>query len=291
MTAVTAAIPTYNRARFLPEAIESVLGQTFEDVEIVIVDDGSTDDTARVVEPYLGRLRYVRQENQGRSAARNAAIREARGRYVSFLDSDDRWLPHKLESHVALLEAEPDVGLVHGHVDVIDDDGRPMPGLTEYHHRIWNAAHREPVTYAGYVLECRCFSSATTFRRSVFDEVGLYDPSLALDDYELYLRVALDSRIVFVPTSVTEYRSHGENMDPAQLTLGQIQGALKHLDLLEHRDAPDRERAVRNLHAMLARSYNVLGDQPSARRHAVYALRADVLGLEMARRVAASFLG
>jgi len=288
---VTAAIPTYNRARYIAGALESVLAQTFGDYEVVVVDDGSTDDTERVLEPYRERIRYVRQPNAGRSAARNRCIREARGRFVSFLDSDDRWLPHKLESHVRALESRPRVGMVHGHVDVIDEQDRPRDDLTAYHHRLWSHAHRDGVTYAGYILECRCFSSATTFRRDVFDRIGLYDESLALDDYELYLRVALDFEIEFREESVALYRYHGENMNPRELTLGQIQGAEKHLRLLAQRpDVADRELASRNLHAMLARSYNVLGDQRRARTHALRALRADPLGVEMARRVAASFV-
>jgi glycosyltransferase involved in cell wall biosynthesis len=291
MPLVTAAIPTYNRARFLPGALESVFAQTFTDYEVVVVDDGSTDDTSEVVAPYLDRIRYLRQENAGRSAARNACIRAAAGRYVSFLDSDDRWLPGKLERHVPLLEARPSVGMVHGHVDVIDDDDRPLPAATDFHHRLWSAAHRAGASYAGYALECRCFSTATTFRAEVFDRVGLYDESLALDDYELYLRVALDYEIVFLEESVAEYRYHGENMDSRQLTLGQIQGAEKHLRLLEERgDVAERDRARRNLHAMLARSYNVLGDQSAARRHALRALRPDALGVEMLKRAAVSFV-
>ena len=180
--------------------------------------------------------------------------------------------------------------MVHGHVDVIDDDGQPLPERTAFHHRLWSQAHRNGVSYAGYALECRCFSSATTFRREVFDRVGRYDPALALDDYELYLRFALDSEIVFLERSVTEYRWHAGNMDSDQLTLGQIQGAEKHLRLLQKRDVDDRTRARRNFHAMLARSYNVLGDQREVRRHALRALRPDALGVEMARRLALSFV-
>jgi glycosyltransferase involved in cell wall biosynthesis len=265
---VTAAIPTYNRARYLGGALESVLAQTYADYEIVVVDDGSTDETPEVVAPYRDRVRYVWQ-----------------------LDSDDRWLPGKLELHVEVLEERARVGMVHGHVDVIDDNDVPRDDLTAFHHELWTRAHRNGVTYAGYALDCRCFSSATTFRRSVFDRVGTYDESLALDDYELYLRVALEYEIVFVERSIALYRYHDENMSPAELTLGQIQGAEKHLRIVEERaDVPDRARARRNLHAMLARSYNVLGDQRHARRHALRALRADALGVEMARRVAASFI-
>lgn len=259
------------------------------DVEIVVVDDGSTDETPRAVEPYLDRIRYVRQENAGRSAARNRGIREAHGEFVSFLDSDDRWLPHKLERAIDALRPRSAAGMVHGQVEVIDDEGRPLRASTDFHQRLWREAHRRGATYAGYALECRCFSSTTTFRREAFDRVGLYDESLALDDYELYLRIALDYEIVFLDEPLAEYRFHGENMDSTELTVGQIQGALKHLELLERRrDVPERERARRNLHASLARSFNVLGDQRSARRHALAAIRPDRLGLEMARRAVLS---
>lgn len=292
MTAlVTAAIPTYNRARYLEGALESVFAQTFSDYETLIVDDGSTDETPAVVAAYGDRVRYIRQPNAGRSAARNRCIAEARGRYVSFLDSDDRWLPDKLALHVPVLEDRPQVGMVHGHVDVIDESDAPRLDLTAFHHELWTRAHRGRVTYAHYALECRCFSSATTFRRDIFDRIGPYDESLALDDYELYLRVALDYEIVFLERSVALYRYHGENMSPHELTLGQIQGAEKHLRLIEQRDdVPERGRARRNLHAMLARSYNVLGDQRRARRHALRAMRPDALGLEMLRRAAVSFV-
>ena len=291
MPLVTAAIPTYNRARFLAAALESVFAQTFADYEVVVVDDGSTDETPAVLEQYLDRIRYFRQENTGRSGARNACIRAARGRYISFLDSDDAWLPRKLELQVPILEARPEVGMVHGHVDMIDEAGRPLPAQTEFHHRLWSAAHRHGVTYARYALECRCFSSTATFRAQAFEKVGLYDTALALDDFELYLRIALDYEIVFLDSPVACYRSHGENMDPTELTLGQIQGALKHLAILEERpDVPDAAEARRNLYVTLARSYNVLGDQQNARRFAVRALQPDRLGVEMLRRTLVSLL-
>jgi glycosyltransferase involved in cell wall biosynthesis len=288
---VTAAIPTYNRARFLRGALDSVLAQTFKDYEVVVVDDGSTDETSKILAAYRDRIRHIRQENAGRSAARNRCISEARGRYISFLDSDDRWLPEKLALHVPVLEERPRVGMVHGHVDVIDEHDRPRDELTAFHHELWTQAHRNGVSYADYALECRCFSSATTFRREVFDRIGPYDESLALDDYELYLRVALAYEIAFLEHSVALYRYHSENMSPHDLTLGQIQGAEKHLALIDERVlVPERARARRNLHAMLARSYNVLGDQQRARHHALRAVRADALGLEMLRRAAVSLV-
>src|SRR5712691_570302 len=120
---VTAAITTYNRAAFLPGALESVFLQSYAGtVEVLVVDDGATDGTAEVLAGYGDRIRVVRQENLGRSGARNTAVREARGRYVSFLDSDDRWLPDKLARQVPVLESDERIAMVHGHVDLIDDE-------------------------------------------------------------------------------------------------------------------------------------------------------------------------
>jgi glycosyltransferase involved in cell wall biosynthesis len=277
MTAVTVAITTYNRARFLPGALESAFAQTYRDFEVLVVDDGSTDDTQQALAPYLDRIRLVRQQNLGRSGARNTAVREARGRYLSFLDSDDRWLPDKLERHVPELDRDPRVGMVHGHVDLIDESDRPLPDETARHHALFSAAHRDGATYAGYAFDCRCFSSALTARVSAIQQVGLYDPNLLLDDYDLYLRLALAWKIVFMEgPAAALYRHHPGQMTTYELTMGQIQTAEKHLAYLDrHPDVPDARLARRNFLLMLARSHAVLADQRKSRRYLVRALRLD----------------
>ena len=275
---MTAAITTYNRARFLPGALESVFAQTYDGkVDVLVVDDGSTDETPDVLARYGDRIRVVRQENGGRSAARNAAVGEARGAYLSFLDSDDRWLPEKLARQVPALEADERVGMVHGHVDLVDEQDRPLPDETERHHRLFSAAHRNGVTYAGYAFDCRCFSSALTARVEAIRAVGLYDPSLLLDDYDVYLRLALDWTIMFQEgPAVALYRHHAGQMTTYELTMGQIQTARKHLALLDERDdVPDAELARRNFLLMLARSYAVLSDQASSRKYLREAIRLD----------------
>jgi glycosyltransferase involved in cell wall biosynthesis len=277
MTVVTAAITTYNRARFLPGALESAFAQTYRDVEVLVVDDGSTDDTASVLERYRDRIRVVRQDNQGRSGARNTAVRQANGRYISFLDSDDRWVPDKLERQVPVLERDAGVGMVHGHVDLIDEHDRPLPEETAAHHALFSAAHRNGATYAGYAFECRCFSSAVTARVEAIERVGLYDASLLLDDYDLYLRLALAWNVVFQEgPAVALYRQHPEQMTTYELTMGQIQTAEKHLAYLdEHPETPDARLARRNFLLMLARSHAVLADQRESRRYLLQALRLD----------------
>jgi len=292
---VTAAIVTFNRAPYLPEALESIFAQTFGEYEVLVVDDGSTDDTEEALGPYRDRIRYLRQANSGRSSARNRAVQEARTPYISFLDSDDRWRGDKLARHVPVLDADPRVGMVHGHVEVVDAEGRTLASETERHRALFSAAHRNGVTYAGYAFDCRCFSSAITARVDAVRQVGLYDPALLLDDYDLYLRLALDWEIVFLDGDpVARYRLHEGQMTTYELTQGQIQTAEKHLALLDARsDVPDARAARRNFLLMLARSHAVLGRERESRRELLRALRLDPTLLRepwVVRRLVASAL-
>ena len=260
-----------------------------------MVDDGSTDATPELLAGYGDRIRVIRQENGGRSAARNTAVREARGDYISFLDSDDLWLPGKLAQQVPVLDHDERIGMVHGHVDVIDGEGRLLGEETERHHELFSTAHRNGVSYAGYAFDCRCFSSALTARVTAIQSVGLYDPHLLLDDYDLYLRLAIDWRVVFVEDEpVARYRLHAGQMTTYELTMGQIQTAEKHLRLLDERDdIADARLARRNFLLMLARSWAVLGDQGASRRHLIRALRLDPALVRegwVTKRLVASFL-
>jgi glycosyltransferase involved in cell wall biosynthesis len=285
MPLVSAAIITHNRAHYLEDAITSILGQTCRDLELIVVDDGSTDDTDVVVAPYLDRIRYVKQEQRGKAAARNAAVELAQGELVAFCDSDDAWYPDRIDRQLAAFEQAPDVGMVHGHVTVIDSAGDVLQDRTAAIRSEFGAAHRKGATYASYACDCRCLSSTILVRREVFETVGPYDCELPIEDYDYYLRMLLDFDVLFLDEEpLAKYRSHPDKTGERELGSGQILTAEKHLAMLESRnDIPQARLARRNFNLMIARTWHVLGDRRRSRAAALRALR---LGAPQALRLA-----
>ena len=191
MPKVSVIIPTYNRAVFLSEAIDSVLNQSFRDFELIIVDDGSTDSTPHILRRWEGRIRWMRQENSGVSRARNTGIRAARGRYLSFLDSDDLWAREKLEVQVGFLDANPHYGVCYTDEVWIRRGRRVNP----------KKIHGK---YSGWIFDrclplCIISPSSVLMRREVLDAVGCFDERLPVcEDYDLWLRVASRYPIFFL---------------------------------------------------------------------------------------------
>ena len=293
MPTVTAAITTHNRAEYVAAAVESVLEQTYRDHELVVIDNGSTDETEQALEPYRDRIRYVYQENRGRAGSRNRAIEEAKGRYIAFLDSDDEWLPNKLERQVPILVARPHAVLVHGQVALMNDEGRPLPVETEEHQRFYAAVNRD-ASYSALALQSACLTSTAVFRADTLRRVGGYDTEVALEDLDLYLRLALEGELVFLDGEpVARYRFHGSQTSHDDLTHGQIQVCRKHLSILDERPVPNARQARRNLYLTLARSHYILAELGLARRYAVKAVGVDPRALlvkGVARRLALSLL-
>lgn len=198
---ISVITPTYNRARFLPAAVASVLSQTFGDFELIIVDDGSEDNTPDVLKPFLAdrRVRYVYQENQGQSHARNLALKQATGDFIAFLDSDDVWAPDKLEKQLAVFRANSEVDIVHGDEAIINEQGSvvSLQNMRRYSGRITR-----------YLLADNSVSITTALvRRRCFDEMGGFDTSVGVaDDYELWLRFSARYCYQYEPGIVASYR-------------------------------------------------------------------------------------
>ncbi len=202
---VTVVIPCYNQARFLGEAIESALRQTHPRREVVVVDDGSTDDPALVVARYPA-VRLIRQTNRGLAGARNRGLGESRGEFLVFLDADDRLLPRALESGLRCLAAHPDAAFAYGHVRLIASDGAPLP-----------TPHQVDVESDHYLALLRnnyiWTPGAVMYRRGVFDSVAGFNPRInASADFDLNVRIARDFPICCHGETTLEYRLHGANM-------------------------------------------------------------------------------
>ena len=208
---VSVIIPAYNSARWLGEAIESVLGQTFHEFELIVVDDGSTDNTSYIARAFTDpRIRYLHQHNKGLSAARNAGIRESRAEYVALLDADDIFKPNKLELQVSVLDQRPALALVTCGFDVLDERG-----ATVGEQRPWLAQPKidlQSLLFVNPVLP-----STLVVRRSSFESVGLFDETLRrYEDWEFSLRLAASGhQFGYIKEVLVEYRRHGSNLSTA----------------------------------------------------------------------------
>lgn len=196
-TAVSVVTATFDRGRVLSGAVRSVLRQSFGGFEYIIVDDGSTDDTAEILARFHDhRLRLVQQPNSGQGHARNRGVRETTAPYIAFLDSDDEWLPDRLERQVAVLEGDPAVDLVYG-LDI------PMGSDASEQVRLGGALPSGQVTEA-LLMGNFIGSNAVLMRRSLFERVGGFDEGLrSAEDYDLWLRASVEARFQYLPQACT----------------------------------------------------------------------------------------
>ena len=204
---VTAIIPTYNMGRFLPQAVESVLSQSYPNVEVQIVDDGSSDDTPSVVRQWDGnpRVRVHRQANGGLSCARNQAIALSRGKFIALLDADDIWVPDKLALQMPLFRGRPEVGVVYSDYQRMDAEARPMatPPTRMHRGRISDLL----------LVENFVSASTTVVRRECFERFGGFDTGLRTgEDYEMWLRLSVHYQFDFIPQPTLRYRIWGGQM-------------------------------------------------------------------------------
>ena len=206
---VSVIIPTYNRAWVLREAIDSVLAQEFKDFELIVVDDGSTDNTGEILDSYEQDILVLRQSNKGVSAARNLGIAEAGGQLVAFLDSDDLWLPRKLSRQVDYFNLNPDTVINQTEEIWMRNDVRVNP----------KDRHRKP---SGMIFEhslglCLVSPSAVMIQKTLFDAVGVFDDNLpACEDYDLWLRISCRYPVHLIDTPLIIKRGgHGDQLSKA----------------------------------------------------------------------------
>jgi len=204
---VSVVVPVYNGERWIDTAIHSVLSQTYPSVQLIIVDDGSTDKTTDIVRSLASKAIVIRQRNLGVSHARNAGIRECTGEYIAFLDADDSWMPTKLERQVECFEASPEAGLVHTGAFEIDDRGVTL-------RTVLDGAHgRTALDLFLYRTAIVGGGSSAMVRTALCETVGGFSPDLSTTaDWDFYLRIAELSDVAFIPEPLVRYSFHAENM-------------------------------------------------------------------------------
>ncbi len=252
---VSVVIPTYNYSHFLSEAISSVLSQTYPIHEVIVVDDGSTDDTKKIVERFAGKIIYIYQENAGLSAARNTGIKHSTGDVVAFLDSDDIWYPEKTAKQIDVLRADPRIGMVYCSIREFDSDSDET--IT-----IWSKRENDIDALEALLMfdESTVIAIGSTgmVRRDVIDAVGDFDTGLRhSEDWDFSYRVALKFKLGFVSDVLAGYRNHGTNMHK---NIGAMETAMtrcfeKAFATNDRKILGLRNKAYGNLYSVLAGSY------------------------------------
>jgi glycosyltransferase involved in cell wall biosynthesis len=262
---VSVVVATYNMARYLPAAIESVLAQTYRHFELHVIDDGSTDATASVRETFAGvpRVKWHRQRNAGQARAKNAGIRASRGALVAFLDADDLWRPRKLEEQAAVFAQHPRVGVVYSPVEYIDAAGRLTGARSEPprpHTRVVRDLFRD-----NFIP----FPTAMV-RRSCLERAGLFDESLRMSiDWDLWLRLAVDYEFAGLPEPLALYRVWDGQMSRDVHTRFECTRLVMQRFLRAHADVLERDEIA----AAWAHTYTRQGRRLAAAGHSREAAR------------------
>jgi len=199
---VSVVIASYNMGHYLPESVRSVLTQTYQNIEVIIIDDGSTDDTEQQLKPLMtdSRLRYIKQENQGQPKAKNNGIKAVKGEYVAFCDGDDLWAPNKLELQLPLFEGDSDIGVVYSEVSYIDEKGNALDKEQPYQR------YSGKVTNELILKNFIPFGTAVV-KKECFDELGLFDENLPMGiDWDLWLRFSVHFKIQYLADKTYIYR-------------------------------------------------------------------------------------
>lgn len=198
---VSVVTATYNMAGYIAETLDSILGQDYQNLESIVIDDGSTDNTKEILEPYVtsGRVRVIHQENSGQTVAKNRGIAESRGEFIAFCDADDTWRHDKLTKQVAAFDQNPDIAVVFSDINLIDAQGEPchLPTLKRFDGRIT----------AQLMVDNFIPFPTSIVRAKILEEKNGFDDNLSMSiDYDLWLRISVDYPIRYIPEPLANYR-------------------------------------------------------------------------------------
>lgn len=281
---VSVIIPTYNYGQFIAAAIESALTQTYQVSEIIVVDDGSMDDTETTVKKFGERVRYIKQQNAGVCAARNRGIENSSGNLIAFLDADDAWMPRKIEKQLAKFAEDEQYGLVHC-------------GMREFDGKTGNTIQQFFDGGEGWVAEDILLwekpvligaGGSIMVRREAIEVVGMFDTRLKNgEDWEFCLRVARKYKVGFVPELLVDYRNHGVNASKniAEMECSTLMAWNKSFDTDDKNILRLRRQSFGNLHKVLAGSYLQSGQYYGFLRNLLWSLwfRPSLIGYYLPR--------
>ncbi len=232
---VSVVIPAYNAARFIAMAIDSALAQSYKPSEIIVVDDGSQDNTQSIVEQYANKVKYIHQTNAGPAAARNMGVREAKGEWIAFLDSDDYWNRDHLKLLLKHARDHPEAALIYCGKKWVDRDGKLIKDSFDQT-KFPSGWIFKDLFKANYISS----TSVVLVKRAIFIKLGGFDEQLRIaEDYDLWIRISAFEQICGVPICSVNYRRHDSNL--TLQTIGRFKGVLA---VLEHAQIMMKQKLV-----------------------------------------------
>jgi glycosyltransferase involved in cell wall biosynthesis len=284
-------IPAYNSEAYLVEAIDSVLGQTYGDVEVIVVDDGSTDGTGELIRSRYPMTRYIRTENGGPARARNIGIRNAGGEFVAFLDADDVWLPRKLEKQMTHFYRDPDVAMIFTENNYFDDRG-----VIDYSRKFDKRVLMRGCVPANIFLHSYVVTSTVIVRKKVFDDVGYFDEGLTIaEDDNLWIRISSKYKIHLVEEILMSMRRNHGSLTSDIVAI--IRGVEKNIELLREKYKcfdesmePIIDKKYSILHNSMGYYHFKRDEFKSARIEYAKSIRHDPVNLNSYRYLFLSFL-
>ncbi|WP_347273679.1 glycosyltransferase [Candidatus Kuenenia sp.] len=282
---VSIVMPTYNCAAYLPESIESILAQTYDTYEVVVIDDGSADNTKLVLEPYMEKIRYIDLgRNEGLPTARNLGIQSAKGEYVAFLDADDIWMPEKLEMSIDQFMKNPDAGMVYSKHINIDSKSQFMEG--KIMRRLPSGNIFTQLFFEQNFIIC----SSVVVRKEVFNKTALFDSELVnCQDWDMWLRIAFYYKAIGIDVPLVKYRHSSKSLSKNRDNVLKYQKVIIDKIYTMFKDSENGisekmyKKRLAAHYAKIGRHYMRMGDKIAARENFRLSLKMDPVNIRTLR--------
>ncbi|MBM4053175.1 MAG: glycosyltransferase [Planctomycetes bacterium] len=282
---VSIIMPTYNCATYLPESIDSVLAQTYEAYEIIVIDDGSTDNTKSVLAPYMEKIRYIDLgRNKGLPTARNLGIESAKGEFIAFLDADDIWMPEKLELSIDQFLKNPDVGMVYSKHINVDSKSRYREG------KIKGKLPSGNIFAQLFFEQNFVICSSVVVRKEVFNKAGLFDYELVnCQDWDMWLRIAFYYKAIGINTPLVKYRHSSKSLSKNRDNVLKYQQVVIDKIYNMYKDSENGiskriyKKRLAAHYSKIGRHYMRMGDASAAKENFRLSLKIDPINIRTLR--------